>query len=279
MQFTKPVSGRILLGKRNLTTLDTGQLRQIRPNFQMIFQDSASSFNPRRTIGAAIAMPLNLLGVRSRAERINRACKMMEQVGLDPSGFGLLPHQLSGGQCQRAQIARALITEPELLICDEPVSALDVLVQAQIIHLLDGLRKHAQLTMLFISHDLSVVRHICDRIAVMYAGKICEISDCRQLYLAPRHPYSRTLLSAIPTIGKFKNDHMVNMGVMEAHPFDGSGHGCSYRRCCPQVKKRCLDEEPVLSRTGPHCFAACHFPIEKEHPSGLPTAWVFSEGT
>ena len=142
-----------------------------------------------RQIGESLCYPFKL----TPPEVTRRVIRLISAVGLpDPDTCArLYPHQLSGGQCQRAQIARALITEPELLICDEPVSSLDVLVQAQIIHLLEGLQKHAQLTMLFISHDLSVVRHICDRIAVMYAGRICEISDCRQLFLAPRHPYSR----------------------------------------------------------------------------------------
>jgi peptide/nickel transport system ATP-binding protein len=261
MRFIKPVSGRILLGREDLTSLDKYRLRQLRSKFQMIFQESASSLNPGRTIGDAIALPMELSGIKSRAEIIDRVCKMMEQVGLDPSGIDLLPYQLSGGQCQRVQIARALITEPELLICDEPVSSLDVSVQAQIINLLKRLRDHAKLTMLFISHDLSVVKHICRRIAVMYAGKLCEISYSDSFYQAPLHPYSKLLLSAIPTIGKFKKDHMIVGQSGEMYSFAGAGHGCEFRPQCYQAQKRCSDEEPLLTKISPGVYVACHYPL------------------
>lgn len=261
MQFITPVSGHIRFGKEKLTRLDKHRLRQLRPRFQMIFQDSISALNPRRTIGAAIAMPLKQLGASSRADRVNRAREMMEQVGLDPSTFDLLPYQLSGGQCQRVQIARALITEPELLICDEPVSSLDVSVQAQIINLLEKLRKRNHLAMLFISHDLAVVKNICDRIAVMYAGKLCEVSDSESLYSAPLHPYSKTLLSAIPTIGGLKKIHVMGWNADDPGPLCDSDHGCVYRLRCYQARKRCSDETPGLNEVIPGGFVACHYPL------------------
>lgn len=270
MGFIKPVSGRILLGKEDLTNLDPYRLRQLRSKFQMIFQDSVSSLNPGRTIGNAVALPLELSGIKSRSERIDRVCKMMEQVGLNPSGIDLLPYQLSGGQCQRVQIARALITEPELLICDEPVSSLDVSVQAQIINLLKRLREHTNLAMLFISHDLSVVKHLCRRIAVMYAGKLCETSYSDSFYQKPLHPYSNLLLSAIPTIGKFKKDHMIVGQSGEMHSFSGSGHGCEFRPRCYQAQKRCSDEEPLLKEISPGVYVACHYPLQERGLSPMP---------
>ncbi len=261
MQFVKPISGHIRFGADDLTRLDRKRLRQIRSKFQMIFQDSISALNPRRSIGAAIAISLKLLGEVSRAESVNRACQTMQQVGLDPSGYDLLPYQLSGGQCQRVQIARALITQPELLICDEPVSALDVSVQAQIINLLDMLRENNKLTLLFISHDLAVVKIICDRIAVMYAGKLCEVSDADSLYQAPLHPYSKILLQAIPIIGKFKKDALDISKTVGAHASQFPDHGCRFRDRCFQAKRRCSDEEPVLKQVRPKGFVACHYPL------------------
>lgn len=261
MQFIKPISGKIRFGEDCLTRLDKFRLRQCRPKFQMIFQDSISALNPRRTIGATIAMPLKLLGGTSRAERRDRARQMMHQVGLATSTFDLLPYQLSGGQSQRVQIARALITQPELLICDEPVSALDVSIQAQIINLLDKLREDTKLTMLFISHDLAVVKNICDRIAVMYAGKLCEVSDSQNLYQAPLHPYSKTLLEAIPTIGKFKKDHIEGMKTFGTYSSEYPDHGCRFRRRCFQATQRCSDETPALTEMRPEGFVACHYPL------------------
>ena len=259
MQFIKPASGQIRIGGNTLTGLDRSRLRRLRPGFQMIFQDSISALNPRRSIGDSIAMPLKLLEVLSKVEREDCARQMMQQVGLDPSLFDLLPHQLSGGQCQRVQMARGLITQPKLLICDEPVSALDVSVQAQIINLLEKLRRKTGLTLLFISHDLAVVKNVCDRIAVMYAGKICEIADSNELYRKPHHPYSKILIEAIPSIGQFR--HINGGNTPKVHTTDSRGHGCKFRRRCFQTKKRCGDEEPVVKQTGPGRYAACHYPL------------------
>ena len=261
MQLIRPVSGQIRLNNENLTGLPKSRLRQLRPKFQMIFQDAASALNPRRTIGRSIAMPLALQGGLSRAQRKRHTCQMMERVGLDPALFDLLPYQLSGGQCQRVQIARALICEPELLICDEPVSSLDPLARAQIIGLLDRLRKHSQLSMLFISHDLAVLNTICDRLAVMYAGKLCEVSDCVSLYQAPLPPYTQTLLAAIPALESQKNHRPIDKKAMEGYAFDHAAPGCPYRTRCYKSKGRCRDEAPLLTERRPAGHVACHYPL------------------
>jgi len=263
MGFVKPAGGRIIFDNEDLAKLSNDRLRQLRPKLQMVFQDSISSLNPKRTIGAAIAMPLKVSGSCRRSDRIARTRTMMEQVGLDPSWFDRLPHQLSGGQCQRVQIARALITEPKLLICDEPVSSLDVSVQAQIIGLLGELQQRTGLTMLFISHNLAVVKNTCDRIAVMYAGKLCELSSCRSLYRSPLHPYSKTLLDAIPTVGKFKNDRIFSTRAIEVDVSPDVQHGCRYRKRCHQSKPRCRDEEPLLKKQRVDDFVACHYPLSQ----------------
>ncbi len=261
MHFIKPVSGKIQFNADNLTGLDQSRPRQRRSQFQMIFQDSVASLNPRRSVGATIAMSLKLMGDMSKSEREDHTRQMMQQVGLDPSAFDLLPYQLSGGQCQRVQIARALITQPELLICDEPVSALDVSIQAQIINLLDEMREKNKLTLLFISHDLAVVKHICDRIAVMYSGKLYEMSDSEDLYRAPLHPYSKILLEAIPTVGKFKRDHLNRLKMPPAHSLGVPEHGCCFRGRCFQAKQRCIEEDPILKEISPERRVACHYPL------------------
>ena len=205
MQLPPPRSGRIMLRGKEVTRLDKQQLRQLRPKFQIVFQDSVSALNPRRTIGHAVAMPLHVMG-KTRPDRIRKqVCEMLDLVGIDPKFYNRRPHELSGGQCQRVQIARALITGPDLLVLDEPVSSLDVSVQARILELLENLKKRCDLTMLFISHDLAVVRQICDNVAVMHQGRICEISPCKTIYKAPSHPYTQALLSAVPTPEAFFN--------------------------------------------------------------------------
>lgn len=265
MRFIAPASGRVLLNGRDLLSIGNEELKKLRPKFQMIFQDSLASFNPQRPIGAAIAMPLKLMGIKSRAERRLRTRRMMARVGLEFSLCDRFPHQLSGGQCQRAQIARALITGPELLICDEPVSSLDVLIQAQILDLLHKLQKDNGLSMLFISHDLAVVKEICDRVAVMYAGGIREVAACQRLFQAPRHPYARDLLRAIPKIGGFKNE-LAGSGRAIESPFRSDpGPGCSYRRHCCRVAEKCFLEAPALTDTTPGAYVACHFPLEIEN--------------
>jgi oligopeptide transport system ATP-binding protein len=198
MQLVPPTKGRIVFDGVDLRRLSTLELRRFRPRFQMVFQDPYASLNPRMTVFDAIAEPLRVHGFSNRAHVKERAATLMEQVGLAPGFMRKYPHEFSGGQCQRIAIARALALEPKLVIADEPVSALDVSIQAQILNLLAGLCKNRALTMILVSHDLAVVRHLSRRIAVMYLGKIVEIGDAESVFTNPLHPYTQALLNAIP---------------------------------------------------------------------------------
>ena len=261
MQLPRPTSGRIIFAGEDLTHLENKRLRRLRPRFQMVFQDSVSSLNPRRTIIDALTAPIHVGGKTNRQEIRHRALEMMASVGLDPETCNLRPFQFSGGQCQRIQIARALMTEPELLICDEPVSSLDVSVQAQIINLLETLRKEHGLTMLFISHDLAVVKHVCDRVAVMYLGKLCEEAPSEKLYNTHHHPYTRALLSSIPRLdpGQAPGKVKITAGEMPS-PVDPPS-GCRFRTRCPRAENQCAQIEPRLHEIEPGHKVACHFPI------------------
>jgi peptide/nickel transport system ATP-binding protein len=227
----------------------------------MIFQDSVSSLNPRRKVGETIALPLKITGVGSRSDRRRLVQEMMESVGIDPKTSDRRPFQFSGGQCQRIQIARALMARPDLLICDEPVSSLDVSVQAQIINLLEEMRMRYGLTMLFISHDLAVVKNVCDRVAVMYLGKLSEIAPSEQLYKTPGHPYTAALLSAIPAPDPGKPPCALRILNSEMPSPMAPPSGCRFRTRCPRVEQRCAEEEPVLKEMGPGRHVACHFPL------------------
>jgi len=260
MQLPRPAFGQVLFNGADLTRVGKNWLRQLRPQFQMIFQDSMSSLNPRRNIMDTIAAPLKVIGKATRIERNHRARKMMASVGIDPAAGLRRPFQFSGGQCQRIQIARALMADPALLICDEPVSSLDVSIQAQIINLLETMRKKYQLTMLFISHDLAVVKNICDRVAVMYFGKLCEQAPSEKLYRDHHHPYTRALLNAIP---KPDPGHLpIRVGITAGEissPTDPPS-GCRFHTRCPRARDRCVREEPALNEIEPEHSVACHFP-------------------
>ncbi|SVD60508.1 uncharacterized protein METZ01_LOCUS413362, partial [marine metagenome] len=199
MQLPVPTSGKVILNGVDLTSLSGEELRRQRRNIQIIFQDPISSLNPRRKVSDIVEMPMVVMKMGTPEERSGRVREVLTAVGLDPDmALDRRPFQFSGGQCQRISIARALVSEPSMLICDEPVSALDVSIQAQIINLLQDMKERYNLTMLFISHDLSVVKVVCDRVAVMYLGRICELADSDALYNSPAHPYTAALLSAIP---------------------------------------------------------------------------------
>ncbi|MFC1505173.1 ABC transporter ATP-binding protein [Thermodesulfobacteriota bacterium] len=260
MQLPKPTSGWVLFCGEDLTRAEKKRLRTLRPQFQMIFQDSVSALNPRRKIGETVAVPLKIMGNGNRAERKRLVLEMLESVGVGPEAFDRLPFEFSGGQCQRIQIARALMSNPKLLICDEPVSALDVSVQAQIINLLEDLRKRLGLTLLFISHDLAVVKNVCDRVAVMYLGKLCEIAPSEDLYRSPRHPYTAALLSAIPGPDPSLPPRKVDLLSGEMPSPTDPPSGCRFRTRCPKAEDRCAGEQPVLNVIEPGHGVACHFP-------------------
>ena len=199
LQLRPPTGGKVTFDGTELTTLDREAMRRMRRRLQLIFQDPIASLNPRRCIGDIIAEPLIIAGVTDKTERDRKVREVMIAVGLDPdNAIGRLPHEFSGGQCQRISIARALILEPEFVVCDEPVSALDVSIRAQILNLLEEMKRRYGLTLLFIAHDLAVVKAVSDRIAVMYLGKLCELSPTEQLFKQPAHPYTALLLEAIP---------------------------------------------------------------------------------
>jgi len=260
LQLERPTSGRILFEGVDLVTLDQAALRAVRRRIQVIFQDPYSSLNPRMTIGQILAEPIEVHGiVREKAARAERVRELLTQVGLAPQHARRYPHQLSGGQRQRVGIARALAMEPSLIVCDEPVSALDVSIQAQIINLLEDLQARYGLTYLFIAHDLSVVRHISDRVAVMYLGKIAEITERTALYAEPMHPYTRALLSAVPIPDpglEATRERTVLRGEVPS-PLNPP-RGCVFHPRCSIAVDRCSAEVPPLREIRPGHWAACH---------------------
>ena len=262
MQLPRPTSGRVRFDGVELTELQGDALRRTRPRMQMIFQDPISSLNPRRKVGDIVAEGLVIWGVGDAGSRRRSVDEMLGAVGLDPdSTRNRRPHEFSGGQCQRISIARAVITEPKLIICDEPVSALDVSVQAQILNLLEEMKQRYDLTMLFIAHDLAVVKNVSDRVAVMYLGKLCEVGPPDQLYERPAHPYTAALLAAIPVpdpASRLDDVHVLG-GDIPSNIDPPSG--CRFRTRCPKAQARCAEEEPSIREIGPGQYVACHFPL------------------
>jgi len=260
LQLEQPTAGRIVFEGTDITGLSQQDLRQVRRRMQVIFQDPYSSLNPRMTVGEILAEPIKVHRIISDpAKRAARVRQLLEEVGLLPQHAQRYPHQLSGGQRQRVGIARALAMEPSLIICDEPVSALDVSIQAQIINLLEDLQSRLGLTYLFIAHDLSVVRHISDRVAVMYLGKIVELADRQALYEDPLHPYTRALLSAVP-IPDPKLEATRERTVLrgEVPSSLNPPPGCVFHPRCPMAESRCSAEIPQLRELKPGHWAACH---------------------
>ncbi len=262
MQLPAPTAGTVLFEGRDLTAEHGESLRALRPRLQIVFQDPISSLNPRRRVADIVGAPLKIWKQGTEAERRARVDDALETVGLDPAvARDKRPHEFSGGQCQRICIARALVLEPRLVICDEPVSALDVSVQAQILNLLEDLKERYGLTLVFITHDLAVVKNVSDRVAVMYLGKICEIADPDRLYAAPAHPYSSALLSAIPV-----PDPAVVATSSGLVPGDlpspvAPPSGCRFRTRCPRAEERCALEEPQIRPVADGQYVACHFPL------------------
>ena len=262
MQLPVPTSGKVILNGVDLAALKSSELRRQRKNFQMIFQDPISSLNPRRKVSDIVEMPLVVMGEGTPEERAARVHEVMEAVGLDPeTALDRRPFQFSGGQCQRISIARALISEPSMLICDEPVSALDVSIQAQIINLIQDMRKRYDLTMLFISHDLSVVKIVCDRVAVMYLGRICELTDSETLYRQPAHPYTAALLSAIPEADPSRPPQPIAMKEGELPSAIHPPRGCRFNTRCPRAQEICTQTVPPLFDIAEGHTVACHFPL------------------
>ena len=261
LQLYRPTSGQVVFDGVDLTTLPASAMRRMRQRLQLIFQDPIASLNPRRRVGDIVAEPLIIAGVRDREERTRRVREALTNVGLDPdTTMARLPHEFSGGQCQRISIARAVIQEPELIVCDEPVSALDVSIRAQIVNLLEDMKDRYGLTLLFIAHDLAVVKAVSDRIAVMYLGRICEIATTEALFRAPAHPYTRLLLDAIPVPDP---DVRPVEGVAVGEPPSplAPPSGCRFRTRCPRAADRCATEMPELLPVGDGQMAACHFPL------------------
>ncbi|HWD42835.1 MAG TPA: dipeptide ABC transporter ATP-binding protein [Actinomycetota bacterium] len=255
--------GRIEFDGRDITTLKGGGLRALRREIQMIFQDPYSSLNPRKRVGAIIGDPFDIHGIADGKERKRRVQELMETVGLNPEHYNRFPAEFSGGQRQRIGVARALALRPKLIICDEPVSALDVSIQAQVINLLEDLQEELKLTYVFIAHDLSVVRHVSDRVAVMYLGKVVELADAGRLYAEPKHPYAAALLSAVPVPDPDAvkdRERVILLGDVPS-PIDPPS-GCRFHPRCPKAQKRCIHEEPPLERKASGDLAACHFPVE-----------------
>jgi peptide/nickel transport system ATP-binding protein len=271
VQVQKATSGTVRFNGQDLTKLSGRELRATRTKMQMIFQDPISSLNPRRRIRDIVAEPLAIWGIGSKTEREAQVRSMLESVGIDPDTAGdRRPQEFSGGQCQRISIARALMAKPSLLICDEPVSALDVSVQAQILNLLADLKDEFGLTMVFIAHDLAVVKNVSDRVAVMYLGKLVEVTGSDELYRSPAHPYTEALMASIPEPDpEHQSDHKALVGELPS-PLNPPS-GCRFRTRCPYAQQRCTDEEPLLREIAPGHQVACHFPLVKA-PAGLATA-------
>ncbi|HEX5267888.1 MAG TPA: ABC transporter ATP-binding protein [Acidimicrobiales bacterium] len=258
-------AGTVVFDGTDISQLSRRQMRPFRRRMQMIFQDPYGSLNPRRRVGSIIGDPLAIHGVAEGGDRKRQVQRLMELVGLNPEHYNRFPAEFSGGQRQRIGVARALALEPDLVICDEPVSALDVSIQAQVINLLADLQDTLGLTYVFIAHDLSVVRHVSDRVAVMYLGKVVEIAPRHDLYETPRHPYTRALLSAVPVPDpdRAARRRPVVLGGDVPSPIDPPS-GCRFRTRCPKAQDICAREDPPLvprQGDGPEHRAACHFPL------------------
>ncbi len=263
MQLPSPTGGSIVLEGIELTSLSKESIRELRPRMQMIFQDPISSLNPRRKILDIVAEPLEIWKKGTEAEREAKVRATLETVGIDPDQAGnRKPHEFSGGQCQRICIARSVVMDPKMLICDEPVSALDVSVQAQILNLLEDMKKEYGLTLIFIAHDLAVVKNVSDRVAVMYLGKMCEVGPPDIMYANPAHHYTKALIDSIPEPDPTKT---VNDSALEGDlpsPI-APPSGCRFRTRCPAARQECAESEPILQQIGPDHFVACHFPRER----------------
>jgi oligopeptide transport system ATP-binding protein len=257
IRLIEPTAGQIFFEGKDVTNLQGEELRTLRRKMQIIFQDPYASLNPRMTVGSIIAEPLEIHNLfDSKKDRVDRVKQLIELVGLRPEHINRYPHEFSGGQRQRIGIARALAVDPSFIVCDEPVSALDVSIQAQVINLLMDLQQKLGLTYLFIAHDLKVVEHISNRVAVMYLGKVVEIADADDLYLNPHHPYTRALLSAIPVPDPRRKDKRIILTGDVPSPIRPPS-GCHFHPRCPDVIEECKSTCPSLRQTNPEHSTAC----------------------
>jgi oligopeptide transport system ATP-binding protein len=270
MQLIEPTSGSVTFMGKDITQLGRRSMRPIRREMQMIFQDPYASLNPRKRVAQIVGDPLRLHGVASGRELERAVKELLERVGLSPEHYGRFPHEFSGGQRQRIGIARALALRPKLIIADEPVSALDVSIQAQIINLLDDLQREFNLTYIFVAHDLGVIRHVSDRIAVMYLGKIVEIGPAEEVYSTPIHPYTLSLLASLPIPDPKENrarEPMVLEGDLPSPANPPAA--CRFHTRCPYATEICSEVEPQLVHHGHGHWAACHHPLDREHPEAV----------
>jgi peptide/nickel transport system ATP-binding protein len=261
LQLRAAVSGRVMFDGEELTAMHGERLRNMRRRAQLIFQDPIASLNPRRKIGDIIAEPLVIAGHKDAKKRHELVCEVLSAVGLEPAlVMGRLPHEFSGGQCQRICIARALVLNPEFIICDEPVSSLDVSIRAQILNLLEEMKARFGLTLLFIAHDLAVVKAVSDRVAVMYLGRLCEVGPSEQLFARPAHPYTALLIEAIPVPDP---DVRPAESVPAGEPPSpiAPPSGCRFRTRCPRADLQCASEMPELRPVAAGQYAACHHPL------------------
>ena len=258
LRLIEPTSGTVRFEGRDVLAMKRGELRALRREMQIVFQDPYSSLNPRLTVGSMLGEALTIHGLARGAKARERVAELLTQVGLSPDHARRYPHEFSGGQRQRLGVARALSVSPKLIVADEPVSALDVSIQAQIINLLRDLQRQMKLTYLFVAHDLSVVEHISDRVAVMYLGRIVELADRAAIYRAPHHPYTRSLLSAIPVPDpKRGRDRIVLKGDVPSPANPPSG--CHFHPRCFMAQPICSQQEPLLREVRPGHWASCHF--------------------
>ncbi len=257
LKLIEPTGGKVFFNGKDLSSLSQREMRKARKDIQFIFQDPYASLNPRMTVGETIMEPMNNYNIGTKKEREEKVSELLDTVGLSQYHAGRYPHEFSGGQRQRVGIARALASDPKLVVADEPVSALDVSIQAQTINLLMDLQKKFNLTMIFIAHDLSVVKHISDRVAVMYLGSLVEIADYKDLYSNPTHPYTEALLSAIPVAGKKSNKERIILQGDIPSPTNPP-KGCKFNTRCRYATEICRKESPELKDIGNKHQVACH---------------------
>lgn len=260
LRLYEPTDGQVIFDGVDLMSLNESKLRRMRQRMQMIFQDPYASLNPRMTVGSIIGAPLEVHGVAHGKAKLKRVQELLQMVGLNPYFINRYPHEFSGGQRQRIGIARSMALNPDLVICDEPISSLDVSIQAQVVNLLEELQDKLGLTYLFIAHDLSMVRHISDRLVVMYLGKVMEMADRDEIYLNPLHPYTQALMSAVPVADPEvaqKRKRIILEGDIPspANPPEG----CNFSTRCPIVKEICKRDEPEIRELRPGHYVACHF--------------------